>query len=146
MNDKDRKEFLKSIKVGDEVCITNEYNMIESLFGSLLEESMKSSLVCEIHKVRGILDDGAIVIDDKIYNGDTGVYTSNHENEVNLEIQPVDEENRHQAWRETTSNILKKIDWFKISDEAIRGFIIIINEESERIKNERTTSADNKNS
>lgn len=134
-----REEWIKSIKVGDEVCVTNSYN-ISVMLGFSLEaftgknENTAPREICEIKNVRGILEDGAIIVDDTVYKPDGT--PENKEDKNAPELYPVTDELREKMWRLKFSNDIKNIDWSKVSSDGIEKIIDIINDEIKRIEAE----------
>lgn len=134
-----RDEWIKSIKVGDEVCVTNSYN-ISVMLGFSIEaftgktENDVPIEICEIRNVRGVLDDGAIIVDDSIYKSDGT--PEKKEGRYAPELYPVTDELRENAWRVKFYNDIRNINWKKVSSEGIEKMIDIINSEIQRIEAE----------
>lgn len=148
--------WLKTVKPGDEVCVTNVYNMT-SLINRMLDISMPDPDIKKevksnpnndpnfaiITTIRGILPDGCIVVDDQIYNSD-GKPTSRASKWVRgPELHPVDDNLRDKAQRYDFINNIGKIDWNKLSTNSMNKITEIIIEEANRIKNEEEKSNEN---
>ena len=130
-------EWLKTVKVGDEVCVTNTHNVIRKLFGTLFDasifgasqDSRESTELCSIHKVRGILPDGSFVVENYIYNPN-GELEGNHvaiDNKCEL-VQPT-EELVHLSWKLKFMRDVKLVDFREFSNNSIQKLVTIINEE-----------------
>lgn len=138
------KEWLKTLKVGDEVCISNTYDIvkkhIEPFFGSIFGGSPVvgpkevHEEICIIANVVAVLDDHSIVAAEEIFS--PGGKELNKLSSRKLELYEPTDELRDLAFRLKFTNDIKNIDWKKISAECIRKIITTINEEIDRINKE----------
>lgn len=128
-----RLEWLKGVKIGDEVCITDIDNT-SSLYTLLYTtKSYDPECVCIISTIRGILDDGCFVIDNDIYT-EEGKLIGSHSNQLAGTVvicEPTDKL-RNIAWRKKFQESIKEVNWSNIDDEAITEIISSINKAVER--------------
>lgn len=148
--------WLKTVKPGDEVCVTNVYNVrafINRMFdASIPDSNLKRDInldpnndpnIAIITTIRGVLPDGCIVVDDKIYDQDGKPLSRASEWGKGPELQPVDDNLRDKAQRYGFINNIGKIDWNKLSTEAMNKITEIIIEEANRIRNEEGKTNEN---
>ena len=131
MNKKETVEWLSTLKVGDEVCFTNEYNLAYVLFGALGDPN-KEDRVCKISEVRGILSDGCIVVADTIFNKEGKIENVSKSEFASLSmdgelVKPTDKL-RELARRLKFIETFKIIDWNKIDTDAMNKIVMIIND------------------
>lgn len=119
-----RAEWIKTIKPGDEVCVTN-------IFKPLLSFDPDSQ-ICEFDKVRGILEDGTIIVGNIVYKADG----TPEDDDVDTELFQVTEEVLEARWRLRFYNDVKAIDWSRLSTDGIGKIIDVINEEIKKIEEE----------
>lgn len=125
-----RTKWIKTIKVDDEVCITNIFNIIDDVLQSATlfdnNNHHQEEKFCFISKVRAILSNGDIVVDDKVYGPD-GSFKRMGSTPV---LYPPVDELRTEAWRYSFYCAIEVIDWKEFSNEAIADIINIINRET----------------
>lgn len=119
-----RAEWIKTIKPGDEVCVTN-------IFKPLLSFDPDSQ-ICEFDKVRGILEDGTIIVGNIVYKADG----TPEDDDVDVELFQVTEEVLEARWRLRFYSDVKAIDWSRLTSEGIGKVIDVINEEIKKIEEE----------
>ena len=150
-NEREEKniEWLKTVKVGDEVCITNTYNLTGCILGKMFENSFghlfggskykdegQTDEICEITTIRGILPDGCFVVGTSIYTPKGKLEGDNIASSTEPELFEPTEELRQLAWKFKFSKDVKKIDFRGFTEESVKGLIQIINNEIHRINEE----------
>lgn len=156
----ERNEWLKSLKVGDEVCVTNEGSISSKLFSTMMggimggffggptsskEDSAVPQLICGITKVRAVLPDGHLLIENGMIFTLEGVVENVEGTAVQaafgaVEIWPADDKNKDIAWRLQFHSAISKFGWEQwklFSRESIEKMIDIINSETLRIEDEK---------
>lgn len=138
-------KWLTTIKVGDEVCVTNTKdplrlfsNMLFGISGNNTTGNETEKNVCIITAVRGVLPDGSIVVDDHIYNKEgkrEGVEMESLSTAPSL--HPVTDELRETSERLDFIDAVRRIKWDIISTEAMGKIVEVIMEEEARIKEEK---------
>jgi hypothetical protein len=137
--DNARIEWLKTVKEGNDVILTNHHCMMMNLFGSFFGKASETAEVCTREKIRGVLSDGSIIVGDKVYNNEgrelplkefsvgEPVLTEPTEDLINL------------AARYEVINTAKKVQWELFSDDALNQLTKLLVSESNRIRDERET-------
>lgn len=117
-----RAEWIKTIKPGYQVCVTN-------IFKPSLSFDTDSQ-ICEFDRVRGILEDGTIIVGSVVYKADG----TPEDDDVDTELFQVTEEVLEARWRLRFYNDVKAIDWSRLSTDGIGKIIDVINEEIKKIE------------
>lgn len=119
-----RAEWIKTIKPGYQVCVTNIFKPSPSFD--------TDSQICEFDRVRGILEDGTIIVGSVVYKADG----TPEDDDVETELFQVTEEMLEARWRLTFYQTVRCIDWKRFTSDGIEKIIEIINEEIKKIEEE----------
>lgn len=129
-------EWLKTVKPGDEVCVTNKYNVtkyLSDLFNTMVPTNLQNEKsgedICHITTIRAVLEDGSVVVGNKLFNSD-GTLAENTPMSGNPSLHPVTDELRTLEWRYKFYKAIEGIGWEKVSDETISAMIDLINKET----------------
>lgn len=140
------EEWLKTVKTGDEVCVTNIYDttrFLVNMFNSMVPDNLQNEKSCEdicmISTIRGVLEDGTIIVGDKLFTAN-GTLETNTPMKGNPSLHPATDELRQLTWRFRFYDSMKTIPWTKFDDSAIVKIIDIINVEIQRITVEENVS------
>lgn len=125
------EEWLSTLEVNSAVCITNLWNFISEEISDFWV-SYDEQHVCITSKVRGILEDGSIVVDGDIFNK-SGVLESSYKFQEHIPILcPINDELLKLAWRHRFYEQMNEIDWRKVDDDTISSIIDAINNDIKR--------------
>lgn len=125
------EEWIKTLKVGDEVCITNRGNtidnIIDNMFAQCLGANIQGEIVCKIEIIEGILSNGGVVVGDVIYNQEGQAKGHKITNPL-PRLFPITDELKELAWKMKFSENIKNTEWSKFPVNTIAKIMKICNE------------------
>lgn len=127
MTEKEYNNWLSTLEVNCEVCITNLWDIQKDEISDFWV-SYDEHHVCIISKVRGILEDGSIVVSNDIFNSSNGVLEYYQKSQEHIPMLcPVNDDLRRISWRHNFYNHINQIEWELLYDETIIGIIDLLN-------------------
>lgn len=148
------KEWLKTVKEGDEVCLSNSHDQVKMMLGGMMGGFGPNSLfggytpneppegfeeVVEILTVRAILPDGCILVGSRIFTADgiqEGLDSESFSSWYYPSLIEPTEELRELAQLLKFSKDIKGVPWRRFNIDVIRQLTQVINEEMNRLNDE----------
>lgn len=149
MTEKERHEkvaeWLKTVKAGDKVCVTNVYNRnllllmrglmnlegVDPRTGQITDEE-----ICYLTTIRGVLPDGCVVVDNTIYDHD-GKMIGRDDLNGNPSIHPVTDELITESEITMFCESIRNIDWKKFEYNSLLEISNVIEREVKRIASQK---------
>lgn len=121
-------EWISTLEVNSEVCISNIWDLTSNQISDFWI-SYDEKHICIITKIRGILEDGSIVVGGDIFNSNGVLENYNPTQEHIPVLCPINDDLLKLAWRHRFYDQMNEIDWRKVDDDTVINIIEAINED-----------------